>query len=153
MRRSLITVVIVAALLLPLTSSAQEDYSGTLRLFVVEPTSRWHDSFLADYEYGFLDFAAVRQVDVKELDAWQTTVQWNANQAGFEGVTEDNIAVIAVLYADTSVVSDAFPPYGYFYDAYYVDRATLAVPGGFGIDNPTGGFSHTVFIEQGATSG
>lgn len=146
-------VALLLVLAIPVIATAQEDYYGSVRVFVVEPTSRWHDSYGVDYEFGFLDFALEQQFDVKQLGSWQATAQWTANQAGFEGVTEDNVAVIVVINADEAVTTDAFPPYGYFFDAYYVDRATMVLPGAYGLDNPTGGFTHTVFIEQGATSG
>lgn len=135
------------------TSLAQQDYTGQLKIFIVEPTSRWSDAYGFSYGFGFLDFGMETMVDVKESGAWEQTSTWVANAAGFEGVTESNIASIAVLTDDTAITEDAYPPYGFFFDAYYVDAAVMTTPGQASVHQPTGGFTHTVFIEQGGTSG
>ncbi len=148
----------IAVLILLMTSLTSpspvaDDFLGTVRVFVVEPTSRWSDCDGYDFGFGFLDFAVEEPLDLKELGAWEFSTQWDANLAGFENVTADNVVVIAVVYNSDSVLADALPPYGYYFYIHNVETAALALPGGFGIDQSEGGFTHTVFVELGVNTG
>jgi len=148
-----ITITLLTLLLLCSHLSIASDYTGNFKVFMVEPTSRWSDQYGMDYGYGFLDFGLEQDFEVKEYGAWEYTQPWSANAAGFEGVTEGNLAAIGVVFDDSSVTQDAFPPWGYWFNAHFVDASLIAYPGMPASISPGGGYTHTVFIEQGATTG
>lgn len=124
-------------------------YSGTLRVFVVEPTSRWTDRYGDAYQFGFLDYALVTDISLQDTSTWTQTVVWNAIDHGYNAVSEDNIMAIAALYNSNGEQKDAWPPYGYWFTAYPVDAAAAATPGSPGADEATGGYTHTVLVEEG----
>jgi len=130
-----------------------DDYTGTVRIFMVEPTSRWADGNGDPYGFGFLDFALEENIDLKDYDAWEQTVSFNPSTAGFEDVTEDNIMAMVVVFNSDSVQTDAFPGYEYYFWAYYTDAAAAATPGEIALNSSDGGFSHTVWVEQSGSGG
>ncbi|NMC44345.1 MAG: hypothetical protein GYA46_10540 [candidate division Zixibacteria bacterium] len=137
----------------PTSAMAHSDaatYGGTLRLFVVEPVSRWWDAEGKNYDFGFLSFAAEEPFSIpygEKID-FQTT--WDGKTFGFGDVTEDNIMVIAVIYNDDPVTAYSDPPSGSPFSAYYVDAAAAALPGETGYNQTTPNSTHTIFIEEGS---
>ncbi|MDD4050447.1 MAG: hypothetical protein PHR28_00930 [candidate division Zixibacteria bacterium] len=138
---------------------AKADYGGTVRVFVVEPTSRWSDSEAKPYDFGFLSFAVVQpivipygeKVDIQAI--WNgNDFKYNADSATFGDVTEDNIMVIAAIYNDDPVTAYSDPPSGYPFPAHYVDAAAAARPGETGYNQITPTSTHTVFIEEGSAT-
>lgn len=135
-----------------LTGSDRAAYSGTVRVFMVEPESRWQDNWNKRYNYGFLDFALVTGVNIGDMSTWEQSIVWNAASAGYGDITENNIAAIAVVFNSTPHVQDAYPPNGFWFNAYYVDASALALPGLPGQNEVTVDFTHTVFIEEGTAT-
>lgn len=131
--------------------STSEDalYTGTLRVFVVEPTSRWNDRNGDSYQFGFLDYAMVVDIVLQDTSTWTQTVTWDATDHGYGNISEDNIMAVAALFNSTGEEKDAWPPYGYWFTAYPVDAAAAATPGNPGADEATGGYTHTVLVEEG----
>lgn len=129
------------------------DFNGTVRIFVSEPESRWTDGLGINYDFGFLDFALAEEAEIKQYDLWQQEVVWNAIDAGFGGTDPDNLQIQAVVFRGDSVPTDAYPPYGHWFDAYYADAACAASPGQPGNSTPDGGFTHVVFLELAGSSG
>lgn len=135
------------------TLAPQDDYSATLRLYIVEPVSRWQDATLAHYSFGFLSYAAVVQVAVPDAQSWTRSFDWDGVQVGYQDIQEDNIMVIAVLFNNEQHQGDAFPPYGFWFDAFYVDATAASTPGVIATDQATSPSTHTVFIEEGTETG
>lgn len=142
-----------------LAGESKTDYGGTVRVFVVEPTSRWWDSEGKSYDFGFLSFAVEQaislppgeKVDIQAI--WDgNDYKYNADSATFGDVTEDNIMVMAVVYNDDSVTAYSDPPSGYPFPAYYVDAAAAARPGETGYNTTTPSSTHTIFIEEGSAT-
>jgi hypothetical protein len=131
---------------------AKADYGGTVRVFVVEPTSRWSDSEAKPYDFGFLSFAVQQEISVPYGEKVDIQAIWNGNDFGFGDVTPDNIMVIAVIYNDDPVTAYSDPPSGYPFQAYYVDAAAAAGPGETGYNQTTPTSTHTVFIEEGSAT-
>ena len=129
------------------TNSAS--YHGTLRIYVIEPVSRWSDQQGAPFENGFLDFALVTSIDRVDTTAWQQTVTWDAASAGFASVSRSNIMVIAALFNDNGEMRNAVPGQDYPFMAYPVDAAAAASEGVPGQNQVDGGYTHTVFLEEG----
>ncbi len=114
-------------LVVGMTVTSSSPYEGTARAYVVEPHSRWKDHDGEGYRYAFLDFAIERSVTVDGslyLDA-----RWNASQAGFSGVTRDNVMVIAALHNGEGHQRYSDPPDNTKqFMAHYVDAAAAARP-------------------------
>ena len=134
------------------TGSEDTYYQGKLRVYMVEPVSRWQDYQGSNFQFGFLAFALVTDVTISSSTPWQQTVTWNANQAGFGSVTENNIMAQAVLFNANGEVRDAVPPEGYWFTMYPVDAAAAAMSGNPGSNRVSPGYTHTVFAEVGVTT-
>lgn len=126
-----------------------DPYTGHLRVYVVEPVSRWDDYDGNPYHYGFLDLAIDETLSIEYQDSYNTQVTWDAQQAGYENVEEENIMVMAAIFNPKSHKKYSFPPLSHPFNAYYVDAAAAATPGTTGYNTVTQDFTHTVFIEEG----
>jgi hypothetical protein len=146
-----LTVVLLASLAAP-PSLVADDYSGTIRVFIVEPVSRWADGNGDAYSFGMLDFALEMEVDIKDYEAWEQTVVFNPGMSGFT-VSPNNIMAQAVLFNADSVLKDAFPPYGYIFGAHYSDAAAQVRPGQIRASSNALGFTHTAWVEQSGSGG
>ena len=144
-------IVVLAIFLAP--PAAVADFNGKVIVYVVEPFSRWQDANLDNYSYGFLDYAIDADFSLADKDMYSQTVVWDANAAGFGDVTAGNIMVIAAVYEDEGHWEDSYPPYGYWYYAHYADAAAAATPGYPGQNVTASGFTHTVFVEEGTSTG
>jgi hypothetical protein len=137
---------------------AKADYGGTVRVFVVEPTSRWWDSEGKLYDFGFLSFAVEQAISIPYGEKVDIQAMWNGNDYTYSGtstfgdITEGNIMVMAVVYNDDPVQAYSDPPTGAPYLAYYVDAAAAARPGETGYNQTTPTSTHTMFIEEGSAT-
>jgi hypothetical protein len=79
-------------------------FDGRLRVYVVEPDSRWSDSNGIPYRFGFLSFAFDRKLslvkkDIKNLgETYTYTSIWIGGLYGFKDISIDNIMVIAAIF-------------------------------------------------------
>jgi hypothetical protein len=121
-------------------------YQGHLRLYVVEPTSRWNDNSGTPYHFGFLEFAYDNAILIDYLDTYTDTINWNGD------ITEDNVMVIAAVFNPTGHQSYAYPPSTNPFTAYYVDAAAAAIPGTTDYNTQNENYTHTVFIEEGTAT-
>lgn len=127
-------------------------YDGTLRVYIVEPLSpRWRDDNNRQYENGFLDWSTVESISVPDGGTHYSIATWTAPSA-YQNITADNIGAIGVVFNDTGVVNDAYPPYGYWFTAYYADGCAYGLPGLTGFNSAEHGTTHTVFIEEGTAT-
>lgn len=133
-------------------STPIKSYGGQLRVYVVEPVSRWDNYEGNPYHYGFLDLAIDEKLSIEYNDTYNTQVTWDATQAGYENVEEQNIIVMAAIFNPKSQKKYSLPPLGSPFNAYYVDAAAAATPGTTGYNTVTEDFTHTVFIEEGTGS-
>jgi hypothetical protein len=124
-------------------------YQGTLRVFVVEPTSRWADSYGTHFDNGFLAWALVADVVITNTEPWQQTVIWDGAAAGYGDITQNNVAAVAALYNAVGEMRDAYPPNGYYFWAYPVDAAAQAWVGLPGDSQSSDTCSHTTLVEAG----
>jgi hypothetical protein len=88
-----------------------EEYEGHLRVYIVEPESRWNDVDNNPYHFGVLaipidkSLAFVKQNPRTLGETYTFTKTWVGSRAGFGDITKDNIMVIAALYdTDTDYV-------------------------------------------------
>ena len=126
-------------------------YGGQLRVYVVEPVSRWSDYDGNPYHYGFLDLAIDEKLSIEYNDSYNKQVTWDAQQAGYDNVEEQNIMVITAIFNPKGKFT--FPPFSHPFIAHYVDAAAAATPGTTGENTVTETFTHTVFVEEGTATG
>ncbi|MFQ6009319.1 MAG: hypothetical protein ACE5K8_10270, partial [Candidatus Zixiibacteriota bacterium] len=126
-----------------------DDYTGWVRLYVVEPTARWKDNNNQGYHFGFLDFALDSAIVLPDGSRYHRSLTWDASTAGWTGVTEGNIMVIATIFNSQEYETGySDPPYGSPFTAYYVDATAAAAVGEADSNNTTPSSTHTVFVEE-----
>jgi thiol-disulfide isomerase/thioredoxin len=117
-------------------------YTGRLRIYVVEPVSRWNMYNGQPYHFGFLGFAINEDVAIDPGATYQNSITWNGD------VTEGNAMVMAAVFNSEKNQGYANPPSGNPFWAYYTDASAAATPGNTGYNTVTTGFTHTVFVEE-----
>ena len=124
------------------------DYTGWVRLYVVEPAARWKDDNGNAYHFGFLDFALDSGIVLPNLSRYHRSLTWDASSAGWSNVTEENVMVIAAIFNSEPHQAYSDPPSGNPFWAYYVDATAAAEPGSADSNNTTPSSTHTVFVEE-----
>ncbi|MBU1319248.1 MAG: PKD domain-containing protein [candidate division Zixibacteria bacterium] len=136
----------------PSLSSSSTTYDGHLRLYIVEPSSRWRstrEEFGRPYfHYGLLDYAYNADFSITESSTFDQTITWDASVAGWGDAQEGNIMVIAVVFNLVYTIGYANPPSGNPFICYPADAAAGARPGETGANVAVGDFTHTVFAEE-----
>jgi thiol-disulfide isomerase/thioredoxin len=117
-------------------------YTGRLRVYVVEPVSRWNMQRGGPYHFGFLGFAFNDNISIDPQATLQKSVTWNGD------VTDTNVMVIAVVFNSKQNQAYSNAPAGNPFWAYYTDAAAAATPGHTGYNRVATNFTHTVFIEE-----
>ncbi|RKX23314.1 MAG: hypothetical protein DRP45_10620 [Candidatus Zixiibacteriota bacterium] len=106
-------------------------YTGNLRIYVIElDNSRW------GYFRPLLSFAVNTDVTIPDNEAWTDSYLWNAPSFASD-CTEDNIAAVAVLFADGTD---------------YAEAAFSTMPGQPLAYSPDPAYTHTVFVEFGSAT-
>lgn len=126
------------------STTSQSSYTGRLRVYVVEPVSRWNMYNGQPYHFGFLGFAVNEQISIE--DTYQKSVTWAGD------ISESNAMVMAVVFNSEPHQGYAHPPSGHPFTAYYTDATAAATPGNTGYNTVTTGFTHTVFVEEGTAT-
>ncbi len=123
-------------------------YNGNLRIYIVEPTSRWNNYKGEPYHFGFLDFAFNDKIQIEYLDTYTDSITWDGNQAGYSDIKENNILVIATLFNPEIHKGYSYPPFKSPFEGHYVDATAAALPGNTALNTVTENFTHTVFVEE-----
>ncbi|MFH1688087.1 MAG: hypothetical protein ABIE70_11290 [bacterium] len=124
-------------------------YSGILRVFVVEPDSRFSDSYGQPFANAFLDWALVQEVTVTGSDIWTQSLQWNAAAAGWDPIDLANLKIVVALFNIDSVLADAIPPNERWFWMHPVDAVATAAVGGQGTSVGSPGCTHRMLLEVG----
>jgi hypothetical protein len=124
----------------------EETYNGHLRVYIVEPESRWIMDNGDPYYYSFLDFAVDEEISID--DSYKLNTTWNPNLVG--EIDENNIIVLAAIFNSTP--HERFSYVNHPFDAYFVDAAAGAIPDTIGYNKVTNEFTHTVFTEEGTAT-
>lgn len=134
------------------TTTIQEPapYKGVIRVFIVEPESRWIMDNGQNYHYGFLDFALTENISISYRESYQKQITWNPSVSGFEKNTieENNIMVIAAIYPVDGVNKYAYPPFQNPFMAHYTDAVAGATPGQTGQNEKNETYTHTGIVEE-----
>jgi hypothetical protein len=110
------------------------EYTGRMRVYVTEIVSSmgWLDTWGIPYEFAFLDYAFNEDISVGGGKTWTGSTAWDGNLHNdghgntFDGITPENIMVIAAVFNSEWHQGYADPPNGNPFDAYYVDQAAGA---------------------------
>jgi len=124
----------------------EETYNGHLRVYIVEPESRWIMENGDPYHYSFLDFAVDEEISIDENYNKNTT--WNPNLV--DGIDEENIMGIAANFNSTP--HERFSYANHPFDSYFIDAAAGTIPDSIGYNEVTNEFTHTVFAEEGTAT-
>jgi hypothetical protein len=119
-------------------------YTGRVRVYVVEPVSRWTNQYAGGvpYHFGFLGFALNEVISIDPQNTYHKSVTWAGD------ITESNAMVIAVVFNSEAHQGYAYPPSSNPFTAYYNDATAAATPGNTGYNTVTSTFTHTVFAEE-----
>ncbi len=135
------------------TQSDPEEYIGWLRIFVVETVSRWLDDQGNNYHYGFLDFALDSILILSDGSRSYASFDWDASLSGFGDITGSNIMVVATMFKAIPHQGYSFPPSYNPFTAYYCDAVAAAANGEVDSNITAPGFTHTVLVEDGSSTG
>ena len=130
----------------------RDEYFGTVRVYMVETASRWRDNNNYQYDNALLGFALAKPVSVPDGQLYSNTVVWNSAAQGYGDLSPTNYGAIAAVFNSHAVQEDAYPPYGYWFDAYYVEAAAHALPGLPGVNSDADAYTHTVLLEEGTAT-
>ncbi len=134
-------------------TEGRDTYSAYLKLYVNKPESDWKDKNGGIYAYGFLDYALDTVVMVEDgMRHYRTGIWAEGVSSVWNPLEEDNIMVTAVLFNTELHVGYADPPNGNAFFAYYNDAAAAALAGTSDSDDTGGGYTHTVFVEEGTAT-
>jgi hypothetical protein len=126
-------------------------YEGRLRVYIVQPLSRWKGHDGKPYHFSLLDFPLVtvppffapkcdEDISIAYLDTYSKTINWS----GF--VSKNNVMVIAGVYDARSEIKNSYNDKDPFY-AHYLDAAAGARPGETTFNTVNNNFTHTVLVE------
>lgn len=127
-------------------------YKGTLRVYVVEPESRWEMHDGNPYHFAFLDYAIVEDIELDYQEQYSLNTVWDPQSAGISNVEEDNVMVIAAVFNKNCNQKYAYPPRGNPFLAYYIDATTGAKPGESDSNFVNETYSHTILVEEGTAT-
>lgn len=138
----------------PATSQALEAnghyYDCNVKVYVVEPNSRWTDNVGFNYQYGLLGTALDANVTLVNQTPYTNSVTWTGSAHGYGDITEGNIMVIAVVSSVDSYTGYSDPPSGNPFDVYNVQATAAATPGETGHDDASAPYTHTAFMIEGS---
>lgn len=135
-------------LIVNILNNEQSEYNGHLRVYVVEPVSRWNMYDGNPYHYGLLDFIIDEDVTIE--NNYEKNVTWNPETIG--GIDEDNLMIIAALFNSTAHERYSYQNPDRPFDAYFVDAAAGTTPNDIGYNQVTDEFTHTVLAEEGTAT-
>ncbi len=127
-------------------------YNAHIRIFLVEPLSRWLDYNFGNYHMGTIDIAYDTAITIDNQVSLDRTINWNGAALGFGDIQQNNIMAIAVIYSGDYTTKYSDPPLGSPFLAHFVDAAAAATPDSQWNNSTNGGFTHTVFAEIGTGS-
>jgi len=133
-------------------------YSGKIRVFVNELTSRWKDKNGIPFSHAMLTLALDQTVFLLDGDSLVWDLTWDGhNYTGYDGIsyaniTESNIEVVAAVSRSDSYVGYSNPPTGAPFNVHLMDASASATPGNPGSNVVVGNYTHSVFVVDGSTT-
>jgi hypothetical protein len=131
-----------------LKNNTSGPYEGRLRVYVVQPVSRWKDHARERFHYSLLAFPLNthyrttkydEDISIDYLDTYSKTVNWS----GF--VSKNNVMVIVGVYDARSEIKNCYDNISFY--AHYLDAAAGVRPGETAFNTVNQNFTHTVIVE------
>src|SRR6056297_304083 len=114
-------------LIIKVTNTGNQKYTGKIRSYVVEKESRWNDNDKNPYHFAFLDFSLNKQIRIKKGETITLKTQWNTPDTLCEDpITNgnpDNLMIFTTVSQWIPYFRSGFIqlPYVQFYFAHYID--------------------------------
>ncbi len=136
------------------SADSRANYNCWLRVYMVEPKSRWTDySNYYYYDFGFLDFGLDTALSLPYQGTYQTTRTWTPPVA-VGTIDSSNIMVMAALFnQEDGGTNYSNPPSADPFTIHAANAAAAAIPGVPGYDTAFGPSTHTVFVEEATQQG
>lgn len=131
------------------SSDSRANYNCWLRIYFVEPVSRWADNtHYYYYEFGFLDFGLDTALSIPYLGTYETTRTWTC-PIGLVKFDSSNIEVMAAVFnQESGGTGYSNPPSNNPFTIHAVDASAAAIPGVPGYNTSDATSTHTVFVEE-----
>jgi hypothetical protein len=143
----------------PLPNSTEEAgdrdmYIGLVRIYMLEPISRYTGCGGEPYKNGFLSFALDSDVVITDNGEVSFTTTWDSDEAGWTNIDPENLMAIAAL-TNSSFYGTGYsePPDGHPFSIYPVDAAASATLAEQRYNVVSECFTHTVFVEEATEAG
>jgi len=124
-------------------------YSGNLKVYVTEIKSQWPNWNGDPYHFAFLDYAIDENIEIQNDKNQTITKTWDADNAGYSGVYQENLWIVATVFNQKSTKEYSDPPQNeHQFNAYYADATTAtrvtegSLPPSIGISYPKCGMSY-----------
>ena len=127
-------------------------YKGIIKVYIVEPESRWIMDDGNPYHFGFLDYAINEEIELDYTEEITYSTEWNPKTTDFSDITEDNLLVIAAVFNQNVNQEYAYPPFSNPFNAHFLDASAGAKPGETESNIVTENFTHTVLVEEGTAT-
>jgi hypothetical protein len=113
-------------------------YGGHIRVYVTETVSSmgWNDTWYPPRPYTnvLLDWAFNEEITINPGGTWNGSTTWvgyehdDGHGNDFGIITPNNVTVFAAVFDSTWNQGYSYPPFGYPFDAYYVDESISVTP-------------------------
>ncbi|MBC7128137.1 MAG: Ig-like domain-containing protein [Thermoplasmatales archaeon] len=100
-----------------------KNYSGYLKVYVVEPTSRWKDARGNPFHFALLGYAIKREINIEKNEKMRIDAVFN------EATNKENVMAIAVVFRNQSEMRYSDPPSDtHAFLANFVDACIASPP-------------------------
>ncbi|MEM2583782.1 MAG: Ig-like domain-containing protein [Candidatus Thermoplasmatota archaeon] len=100
-----------------------KNYSGFLKVYVVEPVSRWKDARGNPFHFALLGYAIKKEINIEKNDKIRINATWG------EQTNRENIMAIAVIFRNQSEIRYSDPPSNtHAFSANFVDACVASSP-------------------------
>jgi len=131
-------------------ATSRANYDCWLRVYIIEPDSRWRDYYGIPFQNTLIDFGLDTTLSLAYQETYQTTRSWTS-PLGIGDITSDNIKVVAGIFTQEdggTGQSDTGTSTQNPFTIHTADAAAAATPGHPGYDTAYGTYTHTVLIEE-----
>ncbi|MBC7081305.1 MAG: Ig-like domain-containing protein [Thermoplasmatales archaeon] len=98
-------------------------YEGYLKVYVVEPLSRWKDAKGNPFHFALLGYAFKDRISIEKNGRMKINANWN------EPTSKENVMAIAVVFSNQSETRYSYPPTNtHPFSAHFVDACVASPP-------------------------
>jgi len=127
-------------------ASTAATYTGTIRVFVTD-NDLWNDNSGVRFHNAVVGIPLQQSFSLADGDSLEWDLEFN-----YYYLTEQSAFAVAAVYNSYGYQGYSVPPGSNPFTVHEVDAAAEAGCGRTGYSVAGGGFTHTVLVEEGATS-